>query len=346
MLTSPSTPSSRTRLLILGALCAVLVLVAGVYTARAARRGTAAGTPPVPPEAGALAHTDLASGPRLAFLEAGTNPLTTAGRVMMVPLAQPDGPRSETGVRCQRVYAHRDTSLCLTISQTLTGGKSAQLLDADFGPRGTVPATGLPSRSRLSPDGRMASMTFFLWESHGYAQGDYATQTQIVDVATGEALADLESFSITRDGERFQSVDFNYWGVTFARDSNRFYATLASGGKTYLIEGDVAARQARVLRENVECPSLSPDNTRLVFKKRVDNGPPAVWRLHLLDLTTMHETPLNEVRNVDDQVEWLDDRHILYTPPTSQPDIWVAAVDGSAPPRIFVTGAVSPAVIR
>ena len=49
------------------------------------------------------------------------------------------------------------------------------------------------------------------------------------------------------------AVDVNFWGVTFARDSDRFYATMATGGKTYLIEGSVsrphgegAARERRV----------------------------------------------------------------------------------------------------
>src|SRR5207244_621595 len=128
-----------------------------------------------------------------------------------------------------------------------------------------------------------------------------STQTTLIDMASGATLGDLEQFSIWRDGARFQAPDFNFWGVTFARDSNRFYATLGSGGRTYLIEGDLTAREATVLRENVECPSLSPDDSRLVFKKRVErSGPgPVVWRLHLLDLATMVETPLVETHSVD-----------------------------------------------
>ena len=48
-----------------------------------------------------------------------------------------------------------------------------------------------------------------------------------------------------------------------------------------------SVKEARVLRENVECPSLSPDNTRIVFKKRMTDGPGGVtWRLHVLDLAT------------------------------------------------------------
>jgi hypothetical protein len=139
--------------------------------------------------------------------------------------------------------------------------------------------------------------------------------------------------------------------VSPSRDGRRFYATLASRGGTYLIEGDISARRATVLRENVECPSLSPDGTRLVFKKRVDGGGPVAWRLHLLDLAAGVETPLAETRNVDNQVEWLDAEHILYGLPdeTSRPsastDTWVLGVDGGGP-RLLVAGAWSPAVVR
>ena len=54
---------------------------------------------------------------------------------------------------------------------------------------------------------------------------------------------------------------------------------MATGGKTYLIEGSVAERTARVLHENVECPSLSPDGTRIAYKSRTDSDD-VPWRLH------------------------------------------------------------------
>ena len=68
---------------------------------------------------------------------------------------------------------------------------------------------------------------------------------------------------------------------------------------------------------------------------------------------TMAEIPLSaETRNVDDQIEWLDDRHILYAlpdegpPATIRPDIWMLPVDGSGPPRRLLSGAMSPVVVR
>ncbi|HET9667579.1 MAG TPA: hypothetical protein VFP09_12510, partial [Desertimonas sp.] len=98
-------------------------------------------------------------------------------------------------------------------------------------------------------------------------------------------------------------------------------------------------RQARVIAENVECPSLSPDETRIAFKRREGNS----WRLHVLDLRTKRETALAETRSVDDQVEWLDDERILYG---LIDDIWVVSADGSGEPSVYIPDALSPAVVR
>lgn len=79
-------------------------------------------------------------------------------------------------------------------------------------------------------------------------------------------LGTLEAFTVYKDGAVFQSPSFNFWGTTFARDGKSFYATLGDGSvgaQTYLVKG--------------ECPSLSPDETRIVFKKRIQG--PSIWRL-------------------------------------------------------------------
>ena len=80
-----------------------------------------------------------------------------------------------------------------------------------------------------------------------------------------------------RDGKVLQSADFNFWGVTFRRDSNAFFATLRTGTATYLVAGDIAAKRMTVVYEGVECPSLSPDETRIAFKKLIG---PVIWRAH------------------------------------------------------------------
>jgi hypothetical protein len=122
--------------------------------------------------------------------------------------------------------------------------------------------------------------------------GRVSTFTALIDMTSGDVVTDLEQFEITRDGKRFDSIAFNFWGITFAGDERRFYATLSTRGRFYLIEGDVVTRRGRVIADGVECPSLSPDETRIAFKRRRGNE----WRLHVLDLETGRETPLAETR--------------------------------------------------
>src|SRR5204863_3698876 len=98
----------------------------------------------------------------------------------------------------------------------------------------------------------------------------------------------------------------------FGSEGHPLEAPPGNGGQTYLVEGDLSARTARVLREGVECPSLSPDGTRLAFKMQVGDGGRITWRLRVVDLATLIDTPLAETRSIDDQVEWLDDARILY----------------------------------
>jgi Tol biopolymer transport system component len=186
---------------------------------------------------------------------------------------------------------------------------------------------------------------------HAYDQPGFSTLTTLVDTGTGETLTDLEQFTIFRDGKSFKEQDFNFWGVTFTQDSKSFYATLASKGKTYLIKGTIAQREAGVLRENVECPSLSPDNKWIVFKKRVDNAS-GKWRLCLLNTRTLEDKPLAETRSVDDQPEWLDGERILYSLPESamvssaRMNVWISNITRSESPAVLITDAYSPAVIH
>jgi hypothetical protein len=166
----------------------------------------------------------------------------------------------------------------------------------------------------------------------------------------GSVLGDLEKFTAWRRGQRFVAQDFNYWGVTFTRDDNRFYATLRSAGRTFLVLGDVRLRKIQILREDLECPSVSPDGKRIAFKKRIDTN---TWRLHVLDVATLLDRPLaGETRSIDDQAEWLDDAHVTYGfvedvgLPETAANIWVTGVQDDAPARILVRSAISPTVVR
>jgi hypothetical protein len=72
--------------------------------------------------------------------------------------------------------------------------------------------------------------------------------------------------------------------------------------------------------------------------------------LFVLDIATMAERPIaGESRYVDDQVEWLDDTHVLYAMPrpgSAVTDVWTAPVDGVEGARLFLREAESPIVVR
>jgi hypothetical protein len=290
---------------------------------------------------GPLAAPAARTVPYIAFQDVSGN-----GRGLHLGLAALDdrkAPLTVTPLRCQRIDIAGGRGLCLlTQGATLRTTFKVEIFGPDFTVQHTLTLGGLLSRARVSPDGRYGSVTAFL-SGHSYAtNGEFSTSTTLLDLTTGRTLFDLEKLSITRDGKPFRAIDFNYWGVTFANDGKRFYATLATGHKTYLVEADLQTRRGRVIRENVECPALSPDNTRIAFKKRVDagNGP---WRFTVLDLKTMRETPLAESRSVDDQAAWLDNDHVLYGYKNA---VWVVRADGSDRPRLYLEGALSPTVVR
>jgi hypothetical protein len=63
----------------------------------------------------------------------------------------------------------------------------------------------------------------------------------------------------------------------------------------------------------------------------------------VLDLASGADVALAETRSVDDQVEWLDDGHVLSH---FGSDIWTVRADGSGSPQVYLKNADSPAVVR
>jgi hypothetical protein len=326
---------SRSRGMIFTAILVVSIGAAAAYVAVAVLRDDATG------EGGLDGSSALRDKPHVVFQSiVGSPEGKEYARAALAPLENPSLPRKTTRLPCERVYFTASRGLCLLSRQGPFGtGYEITIAGPDFKRRHKLRLPGIPSRARVSPDGRYGATTAFV-SGHSYAQDNFSTQTVLIDMNRGKVLADLEKdFTITRNGKVIKEIDFNFWGVTFARSNRRFFATLRTGDTTYLLEGDIALRRARVLHENVECPSISPDNTRIAYKKWLGDR----WRLHVLDLETMKETSLAEERSVDDQVEWLDNDRILYG---IKPDTWVVQADGAGTPRRFLSNALSPAVVR
>lgn len=317
-----------TRVVVAVGAAVVLAAAAVGYTALARTDGDAA--------AAYTGKVSLAPGPRL---------LTVTDRhLALVDVADPDGPRSVSTVECLRAYAAAGTGVCLR--PTDPWSNELVVLDADLNPRRAFAIPGQPNRARVSPSGRMVAWTTFVG-GDSYAAGGFSTRTGIVDTATGTTVMSLESFAITRDGKPYRNVDVNFWGVTFARDDTTFYATLGTGGKRYLVRGDWTARRVVTLKENVECPSLSPDGTRVAFKEAVGGDPARGWRLAVLDLASMRVTATTETASVDDQAAWLDDRTVAYTlrQDDGRPDVLAVPADGTGAPHLLVPGAESPSPV-
>ncbi|HTM34152.1 MAG TPA: hypothetical protein VL263_22735 [Vicinamibacterales bacterium] len=338
--------SARGWILVAVVAAAVLLVAAYAWTS-APGGGGSAGLPSSGAGETRIGRLDAVPAPPFLLVRSLV-PDGTHGRVAIAPLTAPDGPRYFAPLTCERVFYAAGQGVCLTIGvQGIRTVYAAEIFDASFAVRGRVRLTGVPSRVRVAPDGKLAGVTVFE-EGHSYAERGYSTRTTLIDLGAAAEIADLESFAVTRDGQPFHAVDFNFWGVTFTKDSNRFYATLGSGDVKYLVEGDVNARTARVVASGVECPSLSPDNTRIAYKKAHTDARGIGWTLHVLELETRADTALAaETRSVDDQVEWLDDRRVMYHQPSSKgADIWVMDIDGRTPPALLVPMAYSPAVVR
>jgi hypothetical protein len=271
---------------------------------------------------------------------------------LMIAALEPPGARPVTvPFACDRVSFAAGQGICLQTDRGLFTSYNAVLFDAAMKPRHSIKLAGSPSRTRVSADGRLGAVTVFVTgQAHGYSSAAFSTKTSLIDMASGDELTDLEQFTTWKDGVKIHAADFNFWGVTFAKNSNLFYATLKTNGKTYLVQGDLGLRKLTVLHENVECPSLSPNNRLIAYKKRT--GPDlAPWSIYVLDLATMTEHAISaETRSVDDQLEWLDETHVLYgmrrSSQSALSDVWVAPIEGRDTARVFIAEGESPIVVK
>ncbi|WIM99254.1 hypothetical protein ACTOB_002901 [Actinoplanes oblitus] len=325
--------ADRRRLLL--AVLSSLVLLGGAaaYVVAAGRRGDA--------PAAAASAVDAGPGDRVLFRSTAAAGYGTVGTVARGSEA---GVRKLSGLDCDRVYAAAGRGICLRPDGPLATYQLA-VLDSSLRVKDTYPLVGVPNRARVSPSGNVVAWTVFV-TGDSYNGGRFSTRAGMINLATGETVDSLELLSISLDGRPYRAADANFWGVTFV-DDQHFYATMSTGGKRYLVAGDVAARSVRTLAANVECPSLSPDRTRLAVKEAIGGDPAKGWRLTVLDLASMRRTALAETRSVDDQAAWYDASTVMYAIRRGArgSDVWAVPADGGGAPRLLIPDAESPAAL-
>ena len=258
-------------------LAAACVLAGAVTIAIGLRARDSLATAASPGATVALAAARAAKRPTVVFRDAAHH-----GQLAIAAAGRPSAAPTPSALRCDRVYFAAGRG-------HLPGPR--RLPGAATRPRSSAPtcasAHSLPGRPgyRAARGSRRtaatARSTTLRHRPLVRGGGQFSTQTTIIDLAAGRG--DRRPRAVHRrraTAGRSTAVDFNFWGVTFARDSDRFYATLATGGKTYLSQGSRRrAHGARDPRERrVPVALARRDADRLQAAHRVQRAPVAADR--------------------------------------------------------------------
>jgi hypothetical protein len=90
----------------------------------------------------------------------------------------------------------------------------------------------------------------------------------------------------------------------------------------------------------------SPDERSLAVEKLVADR--SRWQVAVIDLATWTERDLPQgPTSVDDQVEWLDDHHVMYHGVDGgSTSLWILPADGGGDPAVLLKHAYSGALER
>lgn len=272
------------------------------------------------------------------------------GQAATVLLSAPGAGRTLGSPACDRVYGTPNEVICLRTNRGLVTSFEAVTYDRNWNESERWALPGIPSRARIDDSGAVASTTVFV-AGHSYSGAGFSTETAIRSLDGGMETGSLEDFALTVNGSQVAAADRNIWGVTFVPgEADAFYATAASSGRIWLVKGSISSRTLTAVHDAVECPSISPDGTRIAFKKNASSQLNPHWNVVVMDLSSGLETVLDEARSVDDQVEWLDGQTLLYgLARPSEPgdsDVWQIRADAGSRPSLFIEHAWSPAVVR
>lgn len=264
--------------------------------------------------------------------------------VALLRLASPGAGPGSTALSCLRVHYAGGRGLCVAQEGPPEAPEHAAYVFDKTLVRGLrIELPGVATRVRVSPDGQRGAVTTYA-EVETPEGERLATDSVVIDLRSGQVIADLATFRIEDDhGPLAAPIDVG--SVAFERDGDRFFASIATPDRRYLGAGSLREGRVTLLRADLASEALSPDGGRLAVKKP---GPHGFWQLAVLDLRTWIERDLpHGTRSVDDQVEWFDDEHLLYhDADDTGTALWLLSVRGNDGPRVLVRGAYSGAVQR
>lgn len=325
----------------LAATLIIVFAVAAVIYVAVSRQAPPRATTPAPPRA--VQTSAPIAAPFVMFRS--LTPDDFHGRVAMVSAAGSDVNRHVTALSCARVNYAGGTGVCMVEEPAGRDVKHvAFLFDSTFTRGKRIELAGIPIRGRVSPDGRSVAITIYGEVRLPSGDERLATESFVVDATTGRIVADLREFALDQGSDAPLAGPLDFASIAFDRGGDRFFATLTTAAERYLVTGSLAARRLTIVRSGVANEALSPDGKRLIVKKRGGGG--GSWQLFVLDLDTLTEQALNQgPDSVDDQVEWLDNAHVVYHDATEGgTGIWSLSIDGVTTPRLLIAGAYSPSV--